>query len=153
MYFSAAAFLGETPGQHELGLKDRSGPFNPAVESGRQIADQRVPNPLLDVGDNLAGVAFKPMPVEVFGDPPKLDNEVAGQVLRFGFAALLPPKPEQGRFVRTHDDPGVGAADEMPPIRLERRRFLWKHDKRSFRFWIAARKVTASNFIEINSKC
>ena len=36
-----------------------------------------------------------------------------------GFAALLPPKPEQGRFVRTHDDPGVGAADEIAAIFCE----------------------------------
>ena len=35
-----------------------------------------MPDAFLDVGDRLAGVAFKPMPVEVFGDPPKLDNEV-----------------------------------------------------------------------------
>ena len=72
-----------------------------------------MPDPLLDVGDHLAGVSFKPMPIEVFGDPPELDNEVSGQVLGLGFAALFPPKPEQGRFVRTHDDPGVRAADEM----------------------------------------
>ena len=71
-----------------------------------------MPDPLLDVGDHLAGVAFKPMPVEVFGDPPELNNEVSGQVLGLGFAAFLPPKPMQGRFVRTHDDPSVGAADK-----------------------------------------
>ena len=55
-----------------------------------------MPDPLLDVDDRLAGVSFKPMPVEVFGDPPELDNEVSGQVLRLGFAALLPPKPDAG---------------------------------------------------------
>ena len=57
-----------------------------------------MPNPLLDVGYHLAGVAFKPMPVEVFGDPPELDNEVSGQVLGLGFAALFPPKPDAGRL-------------------------------------------------------
>ena len=96
IYFSAAPFLGEAPGQHELGLKDGSGSFDPAVEGGRQIADQRVPDAFLDVGDHLAGVAFKPMPVEVFGDPPELDNEVSGQVLGLGFAALSPAKAGAG---------------------------------------------------------
>ena len=77
-----------------------------------------MPDAFLDVGDRLAGVAFKPMPVEVFGDPPKLDNEVSGQVLGLGLAAFLPPKPEQGRFVGAHDDPGVGAADESATVDL-----------------------------------
>ena len=76
IYFSAARFLGEAPRQHELGLKNGSGSFDPAVESGRQIADQGMPDPLLDVDDRLARVPFKPIPVEVFGDPPELDNEV-----------------------------------------------------------------------------
>ena len=53
-----------------------------------------MPDPFLDVGDRLAGVAFEPMPVEVFGDQTELDNEVSGQVLGLGFAAFLPPKPE-----------------------------------------------------------
>ena len=61
---------------------------------------------------SLAGVAFEPMPVEVFGDPPELDDEVSGQVLGLGFAALLPPQPEQGAFIGAHDDPGVRAADK-----------------------------------------
>ena len=106
------ALLGEAPGQHELGLKDGSRSFDPAVEGGRQIADQGMPDALLDVDDRPAGVAFKPMPVEVFGDPPELDNEVSGQVLGLGLAAFLPPKPEQGGLVGPHNNPGVGTADE-----------------------------------------
>ena len=69
-------------------------------------------DPPLDVRDRLAGVALVPMPIEVLGDVPELDDEVARQVLGLGLAALLPPEPEQGRFVGAHDDPGVGAADE-----------------------------------------
>ena len=38
---------------------------------------------------------------------PELDDEVAGEVLRLGLAALLPPEAEQGGFVVAHDDPGV----------------------------------------------
>ena len=52
------------------------------------------------------------MPVEVFGHASELDDQVARQVLGLGFAALLPPQPEQGCFVVAHDDPGVGAADK-----------------------------------------
>ncbi len=117
MYFSAARFLGETPGQHELGLKNGSGSFNPAVEGCRQVADQRVPDPLLDVGHHLPGVSLVPMTIEVFGNASELNDEVSGQVLGLSFAAFLPPKPKQGRFVRTHDDPGVGAADERRVVR------------------------------------
>ena len=43
---------------------------------------------------------------------PKLHDEVAGQVLRLGLAALLAPKPDQGGLIAAHDDPGVRAADE-----------------------------------------
>ena len=75
-----------------------------------------MPDPLLDIDDRLAGVAFKPMPVEVFGNASELNDEVARQVLGLGLAALLPPKPEQGCLVGPHDDPGVGAADERPSV-------------------------------------
>jgi len=86
--------------------------LDPAVEGRRQVADQRMPDAFLDVCDHLPGVAFKPIPIEVFSDETKLDNEVPRQVLGLGFAALFPPKPEQGGFVRTYDGPGVRAADE-----------------------------------------
>src|SRR4029077_6572039 len=75
-----------------------------------------MPAPFLDVDHRLAGVAFKPMPVEIFSNPPELDNEVSGQVLELGLAPFLPPEAEQGWFVRTHDDPGVGAAYEMSAV-------------------------------------
>jgi hypothetical protein len=42
--------------------------------------------------------------------PAELDDEVAGQVLGLGLAALFPPEAEQGGFVFPHDDAGVGAA-------------------------------------------
>ncbi len=32
------------------------------------------------------------------------------------FAAFFPPQPQQGAFVLAHDDPGIGAADEVSPI-------------------------------------
>ena len=78
-----------------------------------------MPDPFLDVGDRLAGVALIPMPIEVFGDASELDDEVARQVLGLGLAAFLPPQPEQGCFVVAHDDPGVGAADKGTAVRAK----------------------------------
>jgi hypothetical protein len=73
----------------------------------------------LDVFDGLAGIALVPEPVEIFGDPAELDDEVAGQVLRLGLAALFPPEAEQGRLVVAHDDASVGPADEGSPASEE----------------------------------
>jgi hypothetical protein len=46
----------------------------------------------------------------------KLDYEVARQILRFDFTALFAPQPEERAFVIAHNDPGVRATDEVPPI-------------------------------------
>ena len=69
----------------------------------------------MDVGDDLAGIGLIPAPIEVFGDGPELDDEVAGQVFRLDLAALFLPQPDEGVFVIAHDDPGIGAADEVAP--------------------------------------
>jgi hypothetical protein len=69
-----------------------------------------MPDPALDVADLPAGVALVPMPVEGFGHLTKLDDEVAGQVLRRGLAPFLAPEPDQGGFVVAHDDAGVRAS-------------------------------------------
>ena len=74
-------------------------------------------DPALDVDDDLPGIELVPAPVQILGDRPKLDNEVAGQVLRLDLAAFLPPQPHQGDLVIAHDDPGIGAADEGAAIR------------------------------------
>ena len=67
---------------------------------------------LLDIGDDLTGIGLVPAPVELLGGEPKLDDEVAGEVLRLDLAALLSPQPQQSGFIIAHDDPGVRAADE-----------------------------------------
>ena len=54
------------------------------------------------------------MPVELLGGGAELHDQVAGQVLRLDLAALFAPEPDQGGLVASHDDPGVGAADESP---------------------------------------
>src|SRR5262249_1509767 len=50
------------------------------------------------------------------GHEPKLDDEIAGEVLRLGLAAFLAPQPQQGSLVFPHDYPGVGAAYETAAI-------------------------------------
>ena len=75
-----------------------------------------MPDPALDVGDDLPGIGLVPAPVKVLGDRPELDDEVAREVLRLGLAALFPPQPHQGRLIVAHDDPGVRAADEVAAV-------------------------------------
>jgi len=115
VFFSRPLF-GERPGQHELGLEHRPGAFNHAVEGGGDPADNRMLHAALDRGEHLAAIAFEPVAVEGFGDHPELDDEVAGEVLRLGFAALFPPEAEEGGLVIAHDNAGVGAADEAAPM-------------------------------------
>jgi hypothetical protein len=71
---------------------------------------------MLNAFNGLPSIALVPMPVEVLGHQPELDDDVAGQVLRFGLAPLLAPEAQESRSVVAHDDPGVGAADERPAI-------------------------------------
>ena len=66
----------------------------------------------LHVRNDLTGIGLVPAPVQVLGHGPKLDDEVAGEVLRLGLAALLAPSRSSAVFVIAHDDSGVGATDE-----------------------------------------
>jgi hypothetical protein len=74
-------------------------------------------HPALDLGENLASIAFEPMAVEGFGHDPELDDKIPGEVFRLGLAAFFPPQAKQGRLVLSHDDPGIRAANEAAPIR------------------------------------
>ena len=76
-----------------------------------------MPNPPLYVLYDASSIAFIPAPVEVLGNHAELDNQIAGKVLRIDFAALLPPKAEQGSLVLSHNDPSVRAADETAALR------------------------------------
>jgi hypothetical protein len=51
-----------------------------------------------------AGIAG---PIERLGHQAELDDEIAGQVLGLGLAALFPPEAEQGGLVVAHDDAGM----------------------------------------------
>ena len=67
----------------------------------------------LNIRDDLPGICLIPATIEVLGDNPELNNEIAGQVLWLNLAALFPPKPQQGCLVIAHDDPSVRTADEI----------------------------------------
>ena len=64
---------------------------------------------LLHIRNNLPRISLVPASIEFFRRP-KLDNEIARQVLRLGLAALLTPKSQQSSLVPAHDDACVGAA-------------------------------------------
>ena len=72
-------------------------------------------DPPLDIDDDLTGIGLIPAPIEVLGDYPQLDDQIAGQIRRFGLTAFFAPKPQQRLFILAHDDPGVRAADEATP--------------------------------------
>src|SRR5437660_939867 len=82
----------------------------------------------LHIADVPASVALEPGAVELLSDGPQLHNQVAGQVLWLSLSPLLAPELDQGRFVTTHDDPGVRAADERTAIQNPGMvRFLRRH--------------------------
>ena len=85
-----------------------------------------MPAPMLDAFDSLPGVALVPVSVEGFGDEAQLDDEIARLVLRLDLPAFLPPKAQEGAFIRAHNHPGVGTADECAALRWSRADFYNK---------------------------
>jgi len=79
-------------------------------------AELRVEDLALDVGDDLTGIGLVPAPVKLFGGDPKLDEEVAGEVLRLDLAAFFSPKADQSGFIVAHDNSGVRATDEVAAV-------------------------------------
>jgi hypothetical protein len=75
-------------------------------------ADDRMPDPGLDVLEDLPSCALVAAPIEGLGSHPKLDEEVIGVVWRLRLTALFPPQTHKRSLVRAHDDPGVRAADK-----------------------------------------
>jgi hypothetical protein len=73
-----STFLRERPRQHELGLEHRPGRLDHAVQRRRHPPLDRMDDPTLHLGDDLAGIALVPVPVEVLGDGTELHNEIAG---------------------------------------------------------------------------
>ena len=93
MLFGRPLF-GERPWQHEFGLKNRPSGLDHAVQGGGHPAHYGMPHAALDPGQSLPGIAFVPKAVEGLGGEAKLDDEVAGEVLRLDLAPFLPPQAE-----------------------------------------------------------
>jgi hypothetical protein len=72
----------------------------------------------LDVRDPVARVLFIPAPVEVFGDEAELDDQDARQIEIGDLTAFFAPQAMEGLLIFAHDDPGIGAADEVRAVRL-----------------------------------
>src|ERR1019366_3823392 len=101
------------------------GTLDHAVQGGRHPQVHRVKDPPLHVFDGLTGISLVPEPIEILSGLAELDDEVGGQVLRLGLPALFPPEAEQGGLVVAHDDPGVGAADEVAAAKALRNVANW----------------------------
>ena len=65
-----------------------------------------------------AAVPLIPGDVEVFGCLAELDDEIARQVFRLDFAALLAPQVDERRLIVAHNNPRVRAADEALAVSL-----------------------------------
>src|SRR5580700_8531671 len=63
-------FLRERPRQHELGFEDRPTRLDPSVQRRRHPAHRRMPDPALDVDDDLPRIELVPAPVQVLSDGP-----------------------------------------------------------------------------------
>ncbi len=71
-----SAFLGKRPRQHEFGLEYRPSSLDHAVERCRHPAFYRMDHLSLHLDDSLTGVALVPAPIEILGDPPKLNDQI-----------------------------------------------------------------------------
>src|ERR1700730_62678 len=106
----------ERPRQHEFGLEHRASALDHAVERGRHPADYGVPNPALDVLDDLPGRTLVPAPIDRLGGHPELDYEVCRIIMRLRLAALFSAQPTKPVPLVAHDYPGIGAADKCATL-------------------------------------
>jgi hypothetical protein len=114
IYFSAAASSERR--QHELGFEYRLGALYAAIKRSAHPAKHGMADLPLNIRNNLPCIGLVPAPIEVFGDYPQLDDKIAGQIRRFGLAALFAPEPQQGFFVLARDDASIRASNVWAPI-------------------------------------
>src|SRR5882762_891238 len=79
-------------------------------------------HPSLNVSERMSGISLVPMAVKGLGRDSELHNEIAGEVLRLGFAALLSPEAEQRIFIMGHDEDAL-----RPPLLDVTFRFLSRY--------------------------
>jgi hypothetical protein len=74
-----------------------------------------VPDPPLNVCNDLTGIRLVSSPIEVLGGQAQLDDEGARKIFWFDLRPFLAPKPQQSRFVSAHGDPGGRPAYKLAP--------------------------------------
>ena len=100
----------ERPRQHEFGFEHRAIALDDAVQRRSHPADHRVADPALDIFDDLPGCALVPVPVEVLGREPELDDQIARQV----FGSASPRFSRQRRSRAASSLPMMIRASEPP---------------------------------------
>ncbi len=108
--------LRERPGQHELGLEDRPGLLDHAVQRRRHPFVDGMANALLHVLDVLPGAALEPATVQLLGHRAELNDQVLREIRRRQLAALFPPQPDEVFLIVAHDDAGIRSADEVASV-------------------------------------
>jgi hypothetical protein len=79
--------------------------------------------PKCHVDDFVHRCSVDPEFTDVAGHQPELEDQDARQVRRSLLTSLLAPEAQQSFLVFAHDDPGVGAADEVASRRTSHNPF------------------------------
>jgi hypothetical protein len=101
-----------------LASEDCAGFFHQSIQRSSHPGDGPVDGMALDVTDLVTRVQLVPAAVEVLGDQPELDDQDARKIGRGGLTPLFAPEPRQRLLIIAHDDPRVGAANEVHAVRL-----------------------------------
>ena len=133
----------ERPRQHEFGLEYRASAFDNAVQRRRHPADHRMADPALDVLDDLPGRALVPVPVEVLGREPELDDQIARKVFaaRPRLASLARAAAERPRR-----SPMMIRASE-PPMNWRRKLGVFPENALIFASELARRRIASDGMI------
>jgi hypothetical protein len=83
--------FGERPRKHEFSFEDRAACLDASIKSSAHPAHAGMPNMLLHIGNDLAGIGLVPAAVELFRNSAQLDDEVARRVYQLSLAAFFAP--------------------------------------------------------------
>ena len=106
----------ERPRQHEFSFEHRAACLDAAVESSSHPAEARMPNVLLHIRNDLPGIGLVPAAVQLFRGCSSWTTRLPERSSGSASPRFSRHSRSQGGLVLAHDDPGVGAADEVAPI-------------------------------------
>jgi hypothetical protein len=101
--------------RHELGFKYGADRLDATVEVGSHPTVDRVQHPALAV-DDIAGAPFAPASIQRLRGRTKLGYEIVRRVVRIELASLPAPESQEGCFIVTQYDLGIGTTDEPKPL-------------------------------------